>query len=250
MALAGGPVERRADGRQHGRLQARQRGAAVGGQPDPGVHRRRRPDGRRQPRHGPGRHGRPGAPGPPRHRRHRLHRLVRRRDEAVPLVLEGRGRARASSRWAARTRPSSSRNADLDEAAEGIMRSAFGFGGQKCSANSRVYVERAGARRARPDARREDRGDHDRRPDRARELARPDHRPEGGRPAPAGGRRGAPGRARSSSAASTSPTATWRAGSTSSRRSSAGCRPTTGCSATSCSRRSPRSRRSTRSTRR
>jgi 1-pyrroline-5-carboxylate dehydrogenase len=34
-----------------------------------------------------------------------------------------------------------SRKADLDEAAEGIMRSAFGFGGQKCSANSRVYVE-------------------------------------------------------------------------------------------------------------
>nr|MBA2702177.1 aldehyde dehydrogenase family protein [Chloroflexota bacterium] len=26
--------------------------------------------------------------------------------------------------------------------AEGIMRAAFGFGGQKCSANSRVYVER------------------------------------------------------------------------------------------------------------
>jgi len=35
-----------------------------------------------------------------------------------------------------------SRHADLDEAAEGIMRSAFGFDGQKCSANSRVYVER------------------------------------------------------------------------------------------------------------
>ena len=35
-----------------------------------------------------------------------------------------------------------SRHADLDEAAEGIMRSAFGFSGQKCSANSRVYVER------------------------------------------------------------------------------------------------------------
>jgi 1-pyrroline-5-carboxylate dehydrogenase len=32
--------------------------------------------------------------------------------------------------------------ADLDEAAEGVMRSAFGFDGQKCSANSRVYVER------------------------------------------------------------------------------------------------------------
>ncbi|MFM2105309.1 MAG: hypothetical protein RL338_341 [Chloroflexota bacterium] len=31
--------------------------------------------------------------------------------------------------------------ADLEEAAEGIVRSAFGFDGQKCSANSRVYVE-------------------------------------------------------------------------------------------------------------
>ena len=38
------------------------------------------------------------------------------------------------------------RNADLDEAAEGVMRSAFGFDGQKCSANSRVYVEAAVAR--------------------------------------------------------------------------------------------------------
>jgi 1-pyrroline-5-carboxylate dehydrogenase len=36
-----------------------------------------------------------------------------------------------------------SRTADLEEAAEGIMRSAFGFGGQKCSANSRVYVEKS-----------------------------------------------------------------------------------------------------------
>ncbi len=34
-----------------------------------------------------------------------------------------------------------SRKADLEEAAEGVMRAAFGFGGQKCSANSRVYVE-------------------------------------------------------------------------------------------------------------
>ncbi len=38
------------------------------------------------------------------------------------------------------------RNADLDEAAEGVMRSAFGFDGQKCSANSRVYVEKPVAR--------------------------------------------------------------------------------------------------------
>src|SRR5439155_16511643 len=32
--------------------------------------------------------------------------------------------------------------ADLDKAVEGVVRSAFGFGGQKCSACSRVYVER------------------------------------------------------------------------------------------------------------
>jgi 1-pyrroline-5-carboxylate dehydrogenase len=35
------------------------------------------------------------------------------------------------------------KSADLDKAAEGIMRAAFGFSGQKCSANSRVYVERS-----------------------------------------------------------------------------------------------------------
>ena len=32
--------------------------------------------------------------------------------------------------------------ADLQEAAEGVVRAAFGFGGQKCSACSRVYVEK------------------------------------------------------------------------------------------------------------
>lgn len=34
-----------------------------------------------------------------------------------------------------------SRNADLDRAAAGIIRSAFGLQGQKCSANSRIYIE-------------------------------------------------------------------------------------------------------------
>lgn len=33
--------------------------------------------------------------------------------------------------------------ANLDDAAEGIMRAAFGFGGQKCSACSRVYVDKS-----------------------------------------------------------------------------------------------------------
>lgn len=32
--------------------------------------------------------------------------------------------------------------ADLDDAAEGVARGAFGFSGQKCSATSRVYIER------------------------------------------------------------------------------------------------------------
>jgi 1-pyrroline-5-carboxylate dehydrogenase len=35
-----------------------------------------------------------------------------------------------------------SAKADVDKATDGVMRSAFGFGGQKCSACSRVYVER------------------------------------------------------------------------------------------------------------
>jgi 1-pyrroline-5-carboxylate dehydrogenase len=34
------------------------------------------------------------------------------------------------------------KSADIEEAAECIMRAAFGFSGQKCSANSRVYVQR------------------------------------------------------------------------------------------------------------
>lgn len=32
-------------------------------------------------------------------------------------------------------------SADLEKAAEGVMKAAFGYGGQKCSATSRVYVE-------------------------------------------------------------------------------------------------------------
>ena len=32
--------------------------------------------------------------------------------------------------------------ADLTKAVEGVVRSAFGFGGQKCSATSRVYVQK------------------------------------------------------------------------------------------------------------
>ncbi len=34
------------------------------------------------------------------------------------------------------------KNADLDKASDGVMHAAFGFGGQKCSACSRVYVQK------------------------------------------------------------------------------------------------------------
>ena len=55
---------------------------------------------------GPGETVGAGAPGSPGHRRHRVHRLVRGRDAAVPQLQQDAGHARASSRWAARTRRS------------------------------------------------------------------------------------------------------------------------------------------------
>ena len=70
--------------------------------------------------------------GEPRDRRHGVHRQLRGRDEAVsvsftkdyprPIITEMGGKNPAIV----------TRNADLDEAAEGVMRSAFGFDGQKC----------------------------------------------------------------------------------------------------------------------
>lgn len=65
----------------------------------------------------------------------RLHRGFTR-DYPRPIITEMGGKNPAI------VMPS----ADLDEAAEGVMRSAFGFDGQKCSANSRVYVHRDVAR--------------------------------------------------------------------------------------------------------
>ena len=61
-------------------------------------------------------------------------------------MVSGPVRDRASPRWAARMPPSSPRHADLERAVPGIVRSAFGLSGQKCSALSRVYVEEAVAR--------------------------------------------------------------------------------------------------------
>ena len=64
-------------------------------------------------------------------------------------------------------------SADLDKASDGVMRSAFGAQGQKCSACSRVYVAGAGARRVRPPAGREDEEDQDRQSAQPRRLSRP-----------------------------------------------------------------------------
>jgi 1-pyrroline-5-carboxylate dehydrogenase len=66
-----------------------------------------------------------------------------------------------------------SRHADLDRAATGIVRSAFGLSGQKCSACSRVYVERPVAAALYIDARAAhiaDRGARDRRSHRQGQL--------------------------------------------------------------------------------
>ena len=85
--------------------------------------------------------------------------------------------SRSSSRWAARTRPSSAGHADLEEAAEGVMRAAFGFGGQKCSANSRCYVERPVYDDFLAQLAEKTQQHQDRRSARAPELARPGDQP-------------------------------------------------------------------------
>ena len=106
------------------------------------VMARGRHAGRRlQLRHRRRQHGRPGAHRQRRRRRHRVHRVERSRDAPDSRQRRAaRAAAARSSRWAARTRRSSCSSADLDKASDGVMRSAFGAQGQKCSACSRVYV--------------------------------------------------------------------------------------------------------------
>lgn len=60
-----------------------------------------------------------------------VYRQFAQRDYVHPVILEMGGKNPAIV----------SRNADLDRAVSGIVRSAFGLQGQKCSANSRVYLE-------------------------------------------------------------------------------------------------------------
>ena len=63
------------------------------------------------------------------------------------------------------------RHANLEEAATGIVRSAFGLQGQKCSANSRIFVEAPGQRRPDRLIAGQDRDAEDGRPHPPRELA-------------------------------------------------------------------------------
>ena len=242
MALAAGPSARAA-GRQHGRLQAGV-GAPLSGVEltqayrDAGV-----PDGVVQPGHGPRRHGRRRAPGEPGHRRHRLHRLVRGRVRPVP----GRSRptlarGRASSRWAARTRPSSRASADLEEAAEGDhalrvrVRRPEVLGEHAASTSSgRSTTSSSGCssrrpRRSRSATRSSARTGSARSSTRRRSTATSRRSPRRAATATRVHRRRAPDRRRAG------PRLLRRADG---RRRPA--RPTTACSATSCSRRSPRS---------
>jgi 1-pyrroline-5-carboxylate dehydrogenase len=60
-----------------------------------------------------------------------IHRAFAKRDYVHPVILELGGKNPAIV----------SRNADVGRAVKGFVRSAFGLQGQKCSANSRVYIE-------------------------------------------------------------------------------------------------------------
>ena len=70
-----------------------------------------------------------------------------RRDGAILRASAASTRSRASPRWGARTPPSSCRRPTSTTRPKGVLRSAFGLQGQKCSACSRVYVHEDGARR-------------------------------------------------------------------------------------------------------
>ena len=74
------------------------------------------------------------SPSPARHRGRHASLARRRRRWPRPVVVEMGGKNAAIV----------TATADLEAAADGVARSSFGFGGQKCSACSRVYVESAG----------------------------------------------------------------------------------------------------------
>ena len=78
---------------------------------------------------------------PPRRERDHLHRFVPGGHGHLQALHDRRAQAR-DLRDGRQEPTIVTKNADLDKATDGVLRSAFGFGGQKCSACSRVYVER------------------------------------------------------------------------------------------------------------
>ena len=78
------------------------------------------------------------------HGRHHVHRLGRRRHAAAAAHGVGGAWPRPCIAEMGGKNPCIvTARANLDDAAAGIVRSAYGMGGQKCSALSRLYVDRA-----------------------------------------------------------------------------------------------------------
>ena len=72
-----------------------------------------------------------------------VHRLVRGRHADRAAASPPTSRSRSIGEMGGKNPTVVSRHADVAAAALGVARSAFGLSGQKCSACSRVYVERA-----------------------------------------------------------------------------------------------------------
>ena len=142
MALSGGPSVGRARGRQHRGAEAVEPGRAARLQALRVLPRRRGARRRVPPDDRPRRARRRPPLEAPRRGRHHVHRLLRasawtstrtsRTTCPKPVICEMGGKNPTIV----------TKNADLDKATDGVLRSAFGFGGQKCSACSRVFVER------------------------------------------------------------------------------------------------------------
>ena len=123
--------------RQHGRLQARHRHAAAGGQA--GARSSRTPAcPRASSTWSTARGAEVGEPlvAPPRRARHLVHRLARATGRQVSRRAARRCSSASTSSWAARTPIIVMDDADLDLAVEGILWSAFGTTGQRCTAAS------------------------------------------------------------------------------------------------------------------
>ena len=152
LAIAAGMVVRRAGDRQRRRPQARRAGARVRQGHRRRAARRRRPARRAVPA-ARRRRARQGAGRRPAHPHDRLHRLLRRRPEHPRDGQQGRpgpaphqARHRRDGR---QERVIVDSDADLDDVVPGLLKSAFAFAGQKCSAASRALIHQRDRRRAR-----------------------------------------------------------------------------------------------------